>query len=214
MTSPARSGAALVAEPCEAEGLAPLPPPFGPEPDSLAGSTVGVDEAAAWWRHGVTAVLLRRSVVMGGKAPVPRAVPEGWNRFLGDGTRFLVVGALGIGVNQAAFWTFAEIAHVHYLLAAALATQVSTTSNFLGIEFWAFTGRARTGRVRRFISYDALNTAALGVRVPILWAMVTLLHASSGLGNLVSIFVLLMIRYAVCDLLIWPVRRLPEGAAA
>jgi hypothetical protein len=38
--------------------------------------------------------------------------------------------------------------------------------------------------------------------------------ASSGVGNLVSIFVLLAFRYAVCDLLIWPVRRLPEGAAA
>ena len=121
---------------------------------------------------------------------------------------------MGIGVNQAAFWTFTEILHVHYLLAAALATQVSTTFNFLGIEYWAFTGRGRAGKLRRFVSYDALNTAALVVRVPILWATVTILHASSGLGNLASIFVLLMVRYAVCDLLIWPVRRLPEGAAA
>ncbi|HEV3124817.1 MAG TPA: GtrA family protein [Candidatus Dormibacteraeota bacterium] len=143
-----------------------------------------------------------------------RAIGEGWNRFLGDGSRFLVVGAMGIGVNQFAFWTFAEIFHVHYLLAAALATQVSTTFNFLGIEYWAFTGRGRTGKIRRFVSYDALNTAALVVRVPVLWATVTVLHASSGVGNLVSIFVLLAFRYAVCDLLIWPVRRLPEGAAA
>ncbi|HEY6377627.1 MAG TPA: GtrA family protein [Candidatus Dormibacteraeota bacterium] len=143
-----------------------------------------------------------------------RAVPEGWGRFVGDGTRFLIVGALGIAVNQAAFWTFAEVAHIHFLLAAALATQVSTTFNFFGIEYWAFTGRARAGKIRRFISYDALNTAALAVRIPVLWACVTVLHLSSGMGNLVSIFVLLAIRYAVCDLLIWPVRRLPEGAAA
>jgi len=51
-------------------------------------------------------------------------------------SRFTAVGAAGLAVNQAAFWLLEG--HMHYLLAAALATIASTTFNFTFIEAWVF----------------------------------------------------------------------------
>ena len=44
--------------------------------------------------------------------------------------KFLLVGLSGLVVNSLALWTFAEITALHYLLAAVIATQVSTLWNF------------------------------------------------------------------------------------
>jgi putative flippase GtrA len=46
--------------------------------------------------------------------------------------RFNAVGALGVGVQVAALWLLAGVAHLHYLVATAIAIEVSVLHNF----FW------------------------------------------------------------------------------
>src|SRR5260370_42558708 len=88
------------------------------------------------------------------------------------GGRFVLVGLLGLGVNQLLLWALVEAFHLHYLLAAVLGSQGSTAFNFGGAELWAFGDRRRSsGIVRRFVAFDALNATSLLLRLPILFVL-------------------------------------------
>ena len=79
--------------------------------------------------------------------------------------RFGLVGLSGLAVNTVAMAVFTAGLSVNYLLAAVLATQVSTTWNFLGSELWAFNGSA-IGRSRRFLAFAAMNNIGLSRPIP------------------------------------------------
>jgi len=120
------------------------------------------------------------------------------------GGRFLAVGLLGIGVNQLLLWAVVEGTHVHYLLAAILASQGSTAFNFAGVELWVFgERRRRTGVLRRFLAFDGLNASALLLRLPILFALTSGLHIHYLISNLLAIGLLTAVRFVFSDRLIW-----------
>ena len=108
-------------------------------------------------------------------------------------------------------WMLVDGMHVQYVLAAGLATQGSTTFNFLGAESWVFRAR-RVGGLRRtvvrFVAYDALNSATLIVRLPLLYVLVSGLHIHYLVANLASLCALTLLRYLVADWLIWSTRAL------
>jgi dolichol-phosphate mannosyltransferase len=126
-------------------------------------------------------------------------------RASGNLERFLAVGVTGLAVNMMAFALFTSVAGLHYLLAAVLATQVSTTWNFVLAERWVFRDRRR--RVRsgstRFLAFLALNNLSLLLRGPMLYLLVSLIGMDAVLANLVSLVVIFVIRFAVADTLIW-----------
>jgi dolichol-phosphate mannosyltransferase len=119
--------------------------------------------------------------------------------------RFVVVGATGLGVNSAAFLLFTSVAHLHYLLAAILATQFSTTWNFALAERWVFPSRQRRMRsgVARFSTFLALNNLSLFLRGPALFVLVSLVGMNAVLANLVSLLAIFVVRFAVADTVIW-----------
>jgi dolichol-phosphate mannosyltransferase len=119
------------------------------------------------------------------------------------GGRFLVVGLLGIGVNQLLLWAIVELAGIHYLLAAILASQGSTAFNFAGVETWVFRGAAKRGILKRFLAFDVLNSLSLLARLPILFVLTSGLHLHYLLSNLVAIGVLTALRFVVADRVIW-----------
>lgn len=120
------------------------------------------------------------------------------------GGRFLAVGLLGIGVNQLLLWALVEGTHLNYLLAAILASQGSTAFNFAGVELWVFgERRQRTGLLRRFLAFDALNASALLLRLPILFVLTSGLHIHYLVSNLLAIGLLTTIRFVFSDRLIW-----------
>lgn len=119
------------------------------------------------------------------------------------GGRFLLVGLLGIGVNQFLLWVIVELAGIHYLLAAILASQGSTAFNFAGVESWVFHGAWKPGIVRRFLAFDVLNSFSLLLRLPILFVLTSGLHLHYLLSNLLAIGVLTAVRFVVADAVIW-----------
>jgi putative flippase GtrA len=127
----------------------------------------------------------------------------------GTFVRFLVVGASGLAVNSAALAALRELAGLHYLLAALVATQFSTLWNFGLTEEWVFRHRANEGRMSiRFAAYWAMNNLGFGLRGPLLTVLVSGLGIHYLLSNLISIFILTVTRYFVSDRWIWrPVRK-------
>jgi len=124
--------------------------------------------------------------------------------------QFLAVGASGLVVNNLALAAFTEFAGLHYLLSAVVATQVSTLWNFGLTERWVFGQRpTEHSFLRRLISYMLLNNLMLLLRGPILSFTVERLGVHYLLSNLISLFALTLLRYAVADQWIWGKEVLP-----
>src|SRR4051794_8104685 len=116
---------------------------------------------------------------------------------------FGLVGLSGILVNSAALWAFhMNVLHLHYLVAAALATQVSTMWNFVLTDRVVFRSRRRPGGWGRMWRFFLMNNLALLLRLPLLALLVNV-----GLGvlwaNVVTLVALFVVRYAVSDRLIF-----------
>ena len=118
--------------------------------------------------------------------------------------RFLIVGASGLLVNNLALAAFTELSNIHYLVSAILATQVSTLWNFGLTESWVFQQRkAERSFLPRLSSFVLLNNLMLLLRGPLLSFMVERLGVHYLASNLISLFVLTLLRYVVADQWIW-----------
>ncbi|MGH7691812.1 MAG: GtrA family protein [Candidatus Dormibacteria bacterium] len=131
------------------------------------------------------------------------------------GSRFAVVGLVGLAVNQGLLWAMVTFAGMSYLLAAVLASQGSTLVTYVASELWVFRGRQEVGErvhwVRRLLAFDSLNVASLLLRLPLLFALTSLAHVNYLLSNLVAISVFMLVRFLISDLWIW---RAPSTATA
>jgi dolichol-phosphate mannosyltransferase len=120
----------------------------------------------------------------------------GWHPgVLARGVGFGLVGATGLAVNTAVMWLLADAGHLglHYLLAAALTTQVSSTWNFLLADTLIYRGHG-TGRVRRrYAGFMAVSNVVLLLRLPLLSVLAGVLGLHYLLANLLT----LLLGYAV-----------------
>jgi dolichol-phosphate mannosyltransferase len=117
--------------------------------------------------------------------------------------RFGLVGASGLGVNMLLLGVLTSGAGLFYLASALLATEASIVWNFVLSERWVFRGRRDRGRLRRFVSFVAVNSLAFALSGPLLWILVSGLGLHYLVGNLLSIGVLMILRFLVADRLIW-----------
>jgi putative flippase GtrA len=116
---------------------------------------------------------------------------------------FGLVGLSGIVVNSAALWLLhLHVLQLHYLVAAALATQASTLWNFVLTDRLVFRTADTDGRWGRLWRFFLLNNLALLLRLPLLAALV---HVGLGVlpANLVTLLVLFAVRYFISDRLIF-----------
>lgn len=117
---------------------------------------------------------------------------------------FLAVGVSGLFVNTLALWLLTDAAGLHYLLSAILATQTSTSWNFLLHDRFVFPGQGqRFGLAGRFTRYLVVNNLALVLRAPLLAILVERMGLHYILANLVSIGVLTAVRFLASQLWIW-----------
>ncbi|HEX8767923.1 MAG TPA: GtrA family protein, partial [Jatrophihabitans sp.] len=113
---------------------------------------------------------------------------------------FGAVGATGIGVNTAALWLFSEhVVHPHYLIAAVLATEVSTSWNFLLTEKFVFRGDKPGTRLGRAVRFFLLNHLALLPRLPLLALLVGVFSANLLVANIITLALLFLVRFVVAD---------------
>ena len=118
--------------------------------------------------------------------------------------RFLAVGASGLVVNSVVLALMTELAGLHYLWSAAVATQSSTFWNFALTETWVFGVReTRRPFLVRMAGFLLMNNILLFLRAPILTFLVSMLGINYLISNLISLFAMTLIRYLVADQWIW-----------
>ncbi len=151
-------------------------------------------DSKATWREGALFVRrligLRLATLLGG-------------RRIATISAFLAVGLSGIAVNNAALWFLAHPLNTGLLLAALLATQVSTTWNFILSDRLVFRGpKARSGVVR-YLGFAGINNAALLARLPLLYLLVH--HTALGdlAANTLTLALVFVVRFAVSDLVLF-----------
>jgi dolichol-phosphate mannosyltransferase len=127
-------------------------------------------------------------------------------------SRFALVGTTGLVVNQALLWSAVAMGHLNYVLGAVLATQGSTTWNFLLLDRWVFPERKERSGLSRYLTFSGVNNLTLLLRVPMLALLVSLLHVHYLIANVVTLVVLFASRFVVSDRLIW--RAPPSEAPA
>jgi putative flippase GtrA len=115
-------------------------------------------------------------------------------RFAGFG----IIGATGVVVNTAALWFFFHRVGWNHLTAASLATQASTTWNFLLVDLLLYRKRPNGTRLGRAIRFYAMNNLLLLARLPILEALVV--HRVPLLwANGFTLVLLFLVRFVVSD---------------
>jgi glycosyltransferase involved in cell wall biosynthesis len=111
---------------------------------------------------------------------------------------FAAVGLSGIVINSAALWAFVHEMGAAVLLGATLATQVSTTWNFLLTDRLVFRGQKARGSAHRFFGFALVNNATLLARLPLLaW----LVHVGVGYltANVLTLMAAFAIRFVLSD---------------
>jgi putative flippase GtrA len=134
---------------------------------------------------------------------------------VGDWSRFTLVGASGLLVNQAVLVAVTEILSVHYLVSAVVATVGSSTWNFGWIERWAFASREPQRELRqRYLGFVGLNLALLPLRIPLMWLLTEVGQVNYALSNLTTLVAFFVVRVAVSDRWLWAVAPAPSGPSA
>ena len=116
---------------------------------------------------------------------------------------FGIVGATGLVVNAIAFWMMVRFGHLPYVWAAVLATQVSTTWNFAGMEIFVFRGRESGRMWRRYIRFSILNNSVMLARLPFLALLVEVLHVPEVLANVITLLAVFLVRFGISDKFIY-----------
>ncbi len=111
---------------------------------------------------------------------------------------FGLVGATGVVVNTAALWFFYRRLGWNHLVGAALATQASTTWNFLLVDLLVYRKRAHGTRAGRAVRFFLMNNLLLIARLPVLQTLVLW-----GIGvlwaNGITLVLLFLVRFVVSD---------------
>jgi putative flippase GtrA len=121
--------------------------------------------------------------------------------------RFNAVGAIGFAVQLASLAALLK-AGVPYLLATAVAVELSVLNNFLWHERWTWRDRPCSGRARllRFGRFHALNgLVSLGGNVAITWAMVAGLEVTPVAANVVAVLACGLVNFAGSDRVVFRV---------
>jgi putative flippase GtrA len=157
-------------------------------------SKASVQEGLRFVRH----VLRLRLLVL--RSQVRRSsTTDGAGRF-GRLAAFGAVGATGVAVNTAALWLFSEhVVHPHYLIAAVLATEVSTSWNFVLTEKFVFRGPKPGTVPGRGVRFFLLNHLALLPRLPLLALLVGVFGADLLVANVITLALLFLVRFVIAD---------------
>src|SRR3982750_2704066 len=139
----------------------------------------------------------REGVIEGGSAS-GKGRRSSFSRFL----QFVLVGASGLVVNQAAFYAFHARLGIFAGLAALLSTQLSTVWNFELVERFVFKGTDRH-RLRRFGWWWAMNNAWLLLRIPFMYLLSNQLGISDLWANFIGLCAMTLVRFSISDRLIW-----------
>jgi len=180
--------------------------PFAMQARHTGTSKASLGEGVRFLRH---LAMLRVAVLAGQVGRSISGSPRSWawRAFL-----FGIVGLTGLLVNTGVLTLLANgLPGMHYLLAAAIATQASTTWLFLLTEWLVFRGDKPGSIGSRAVRFFLLNNVALLLRLPLLALLVEWLGLGVIVANVLTLVILFLVRFVVADSAIYGSGRVPAA---
>jgi len=121
--------------------------------------------------------------------PVQR-VAELYRRFrhvIHEGAKFLIVGAVGIGVTNLVFIPLHGPLGLGPLTSVTIATVVATVVTFLGNRYWSFRHREGGGTAREGMTFFVLNGVGLLIQYAVLGFSNYALGMTTKLENVLAV---------------------------
>jgi dolichol-phosphate mannosyltransferase len=164
------------------------------EPRAAGDSKASPREGAAFLRHVARLRAARLAKQLRERPATKRERISQAVRFV----TFGLVGVTGIVVNTAALWFFYHTLGWNHLIGASLATQVSTTWNFVLIDTLIYRKRAHGTRLGRAVRFFLMNNLLLLARLPVFQLLI-----DSGLqvlvANAITLALLFVVRFVLSD---------------
>ena len=138
-----------------------------------------------------------------------RLVGSRWSPASGTMQRALAFGAVGISglvVNTLALWLLADDSKLglHYLVGAALATQISTGWNFALVDRLVYRNRIQMSLARRATTFFLTNDVLLLLRLPLLALLVSLVGVPYLAANVLTLALAFLSRFSATERLVYP----------
>lgn len=137
------------------------------------------------------------------KQQIKRSSSTAWPQRLRRMLAFGLVGLSGVAVNTAALWMFTHPLNHHYLIAAVLATEFSTTWNFVLTETLVFRGPKPGSVGGRGVRFYLVNHLALALRLPMLALLVSAMGMNVLIANAITLALLFAVRFVIADAAIY-----------
>lgn len=126
--------------------------------------------------------------------------------------RFGLVGLSGAAINMVLLYVLVDAAHLHHLVAAALATETAIVSNFVCNDRWTFhDARDHSSRLARLWRYNAVALGGLAISLVVIAVLTERAGVHYLLANLVAIAAATVWNYGVNARVTW---RLPRHVIA
>lgn len=130
-------------------------------------------------------------------------------------TRFAIVGAIGVAVNEGLLILLYQSMGVYLLTASALAIEISILSNFVLNDLWTFRDRRSGHAAVRLAKFNALMLAGLAVNLAVLDVGTGFFGIAADIANLAGIALAFVLRYALSVRYAWMrLESIEEGQAA
>ena len=117
--------------------------------------------------------------------------------------KFLVVGAVGLGVNQGMLFLLHQIVGSHLVLSSTIAIFISMVATFMLNERWTWHDRGSGPIVHRLLMYFPINTVGLVIN----FAVLRILYEDHGmhylLANLVGAGIAAIWNFALNNIVTW-----------
>ncbi|MEM3398748.1 MAG: GtrA family protein [Nitrososphaerota archaeon] len=124
--------------------------------------------------------------------------------FSAEFIKFNVVGAIGVIVNMCSYILFKDWLLVHYMVAGALATEISIINNFILNDIWTFKNRnPKMGLLLRAGVFHLSRLFGMGVTLGSLYVLVDLLKLNDLLAYFISTGLGVLANFYTSDVYVW-----------
>jgi len=97
---------------------------------------------------------------------------EGKRELITRFVKFGIVGGSGAIINTGILWSLTQMG-LHYLAAAAIATEVAIITNFIGNHLFTFKDRKHGSLKKKFLMFQGVSIIGLICTLGVLWVLTT-----------------------------------------
>ena len=117
--------------------------------------------------------------------------------------RYLVAGGVGFVADFSCLYLLTEIAHLHYLVSAAIGFTIGLLVNYAISRFWVFSRRTIDNGAVEFAIFAAIGLVGLGLNEAILWTAQEVLNIHYLIAKLFSTGVVLFWNFGARKILLF-----------